>query len=157
MFKRSAFRNVAYYMIVLGFLIYGGLRLYGTVPAVGQIMGWMNTDIGRLVVEALKPGFPELSAGAIIPLSIEVYMGWSALMGITLTLGSFLALFKLRAGYALMGLYFVLFGAGFVNYLAFNIKLLHFAAGLMLFLLMLWLSNRPWRSQRPRENNLIHA
>ena len=127
MFKRSAFRNVAYYMIVLGFLIYGGLRLYGTVPAVGQIMGWMNTDIGRLVVEALKPGFPEL------------------------------ALFKLRAGYALMGLYFVLFGAGFVNYLAFNIKLLHFAAGLMLFLLMLWLSNRPWRSQRPRENNLIHA
>lgn len=142
MSRRNRLRNFAYYVIIVGFLIYGALRLNGAIPAFGQTMGWWDTDIGREIVEALAPGFPEMSAGAIVPLSIEVYMGWSALMGITLTVGSVLALFKLRIGYIFISFYYVLFAAGFINYLVFNVKLLHFGVALAFFVLALWLSDQ---------------
>ncbi len=143
MARKRLLTNIGYYLIVTAFLIYGGFRLLGGVHVIGQLMGWSNTDIGRSIVDALAPGFPAMSSRALIPLSMFTYLSWSALMGVILTLGSFLAIFKLRAGYWLMAAYFMLFGVMFINYLVFNVKVGHLAAGLVLFLIMLRLSNVP--------------
>jgi hypothetical protein len=136
-------REIGYYMIATAFLVYGGFRVFGAVPAVAQLLGWADTDIGRSVVEALTPAFPAMSQRAIIPLSMASYLSWSALMGIVLTAGSLLALFKVRVGYLLMAAYFALFAVMFINYLVFNVRIAHLAAGFGLFLLMLRLSNLP--------------
>ncbi len=143
MARKSLLRDVGYYLIAIGFMVYGGFRIAGAVPAVAQLMGWGNTDIGRSIVEALAPAFPALSRRALIPVSMEAYLGWSAIMGIVLTTGSLLALFKRRVGYWLMAAYFILFGVMFINYLVFNVKIAHFVSGLVLFLIMLRLSKKP--------------
>jgi hypothetical protein len=135
-------RLIGYYLINIGFLIYGVLRLLGSVPGFAHVMGWWDNKIGREIVSKIDVALPELSEKAIVVLSIEAYMGWSVLMGLVLTVGSLLALFKARIGYLLMGSYFVLFGLGFVNYLSINAKILHFAVGLSLFVVMLLLSKR---------------
>lgn len=133
-------RRIAYYVIAGGFLVYGGLRLAGGLPAIAQVMGWADTEVGRGVLEMLTEGLPEMSQRAIVPLSIPAYIAWSTTMGVVLTIGALLALFKRRIGYWLMGLFFVMFAWGFVNFMVINAKFLHFAAALLLFLLMLWLS-----------------
>lgn len=143
MARKSLLREVGYYAIAIGFLIYGSFRIAGGVPAVAQLMGWGDTDIGRSVVDALAPAFPALTRRALIPLSMQAYLGWSTIMGIILTTGSLLALFKRRVGYWLMAAYFILFGVMFINYLVFNVKIAHLATGLVLFLIMLRLSNKP--------------
>jgi hypothetical protein len=143
MARMSLLREIGYYLIAIGFLVYGGFRIAGAVPAVAQLMGWGDTDIGRSIVEALAPVFPALSQRALIPLSMAAYLSWSGIMGIVLTTGSLLALFKRRSGYWLMASYFILFGVMFINYLVFNVKIAHLAAGFALFLIMLRLSNKP--------------
>ncbi len=135
-------KKAGYYVIALAFLVYGLLRLNGAVPAVGQAMGWSDTEMGRTVLAAARPGFAEMEPRGIVPLSLTGYMMVSLLMGITLSIGSLLALFKIRAGYYLMGLFFVLFALGFVNYQVFNSKIIVFAISLAFFILMLWLSDR---------------
>ena len=135
-------RQIGYYLINSGFLIYGALRLLGAVPGVTHIMGWWENPIGEEIVAKLADGFPEMSEKAFVSLSMGGYMTWSALMGLFLTLGSLLALFKARVGYWLMGGYFALFAAMFVNYQAFNTKIVHFAVSLGLFVVMLLLSKR---------------
>lgn len=141
--RKKFLTNVGYYPIVIAFLIYGGFRTFGGVHVIGQLMGWSNTDIGRSIIDALEPGFPAMSSRALIPISMFTYLSWSAVMGVVLTTGSLLALFKKRAGYWLMASYFILFGVMFINYLVFNVKVAHLAAGLVFFLIMLWLSNIP--------------
>lgn len=151
MFKNGTPRQIAYYVIAIGFLIYGGLRVAGALPAFAQSMGWWDTQIGRQIVEVLESSLPEMSGQAIVSLPVQAYIAWSAIMGIVLTVSSLLALFMFRADYVLMGAYFFLFGLGFINYMVVNVKLVHFAAGLLLFLLMLWLSDvRPRRMQPSR-------
>ena len=142
MIKSVRWRRIGYYVILSGFLLYGAVRMLGALPGFTQSMGWTDTQIGRQIVQTLESALPAMSEQAILPMSVPVYIGWSALMGFLLTSGSLLALAKKRAGHWLMASYFVLFGAGFLNYLVVNVKLLHFAAGLLLFLLMLWLSDR---------------
>ena len=115
-------------------------RLVGSVPAVTQWLGWTDSVIGRSVIEALTPGFPALTRRALIPFSMGAYLGWRALMGIVLAAGATLALFRRRSGLWLMASYFLLFGVMFLNYLAFSTKIVHFAVGLVLFAVMLWLS-----------------
>lgn len=146
--KRVTLRSVGYYLLAAGFFIYGAMRLGGSVPAIGQIMGWWDTELGRGVVEAIEPELPTLNAGSFVAYSLGGYIGWSATMGLLLTAGSLLALFRVRAGYALMALYFILFAAGFVNSLVFNVKLLHLAVGVGLFVLMIWLSDSGWPGRR---------
>ncbi len=152
MVKKRLLANLGYYLIVLAFLVYGGFRMFGGVQAVGQVNGWTDTEIGIAIVDALTPGFPALSKRAIIPLTMSTYLGWSAVMGVVLTFGSLLALFKLRSGYWLMATYFMLFGVMFINYLVFNIKVGHLVAGLALFGIMLRLSNvhSPFRRVQSR-------
>lgn len=153
MSNTSLSRRIGYYVILVGFLVYGGIRAGGGLAAFAQAAGWWDTEIGRKVVETVASSLPEMSGRAFVPLSVEGYIAWSATMGIVLTAGSLLALFKVRGGYLLMGVYFVLFGMGFMNYMVLNVKLLHFAASLFLFLLMVWLSNiRLFRMQSSRTN-----
>lgn len=135
-------RLVGYYVINVGFVIYGALRLLGAVPAFAHIVGWWENDIGREVVGKLDTALPELSETAIVVLPLEVYMGWSAVMGVVLTLGAAFALFRARIGYILMGIYYALFGLLFVNYPTVNIKILHLIIGLSLFFVMLLLARR---------------
>jgi len=75
MARKSLLREIGYYLIAIGFMVYGGFRIAGAVPAVAQLMGWGNTDIGRSVVEALVPAFPVLSQRALIPFSMSAYLG----------------------------------------------------------------------------------
>lgn len=142
-------KKIGYYVIALAFLVYGILRLNGAVPAVGQAMEWSDTEMGRTVLAAARPGFAEMEPRGIVPLSLTGYMMVSLLMGITLSIGSFLALFKIRAGYYFMGLFFLLFAFGFVNYQVFNSKIIHFAISLALFILMLWLSDYAQGDTKP--------
>lgn len=159
MARKNLLREVGYYLIAIGFLVYGGFRIAGAVPAVAQVMGWGNTDIGRSIVEALAPAFPALSQRALIPLSMAAYLSWSGIMGLALTTGSMLALFKLHVGYWLMASYFILFGIMFINYLTFNVKIVHLATSLVLFLIMLRLSTKPlpFGVRSPQGARMTHA
>ncbi len=135
---------MGYYVIAVGFFVYGALRLIGAAPGLGQAMGWSDTEIGREIVAKLATSLPEMSQHAFVPMSLATYIGWSGLMGIVLTAGSALALFRRRIGFWLMGAFFALFAFGFVNYLVVNIKLVHFGVALVLFLMMLrWAEPRP--------------
>jgi uncharacterized membrane protein YgdD (TMEM256/DUF423 family) len=158
MARKSLPREIGYYLIATAFLVYGSFRVYGGVQAVAQLLGWADTDIGRSVVDALAPVFAGLSQRALVPLSMAAYLGWSAIMGIVLTAGSLLALFKNRVGYLLMATYFVLFGGMFINYLVFNAKVAHLAVGLVLFLIMLRLSGvSPFKAAPPPGARMMQA
>lgn len=146
MVRKSLLGEIGYYLIASGFLLYGGFRLFGAVPAVTQLLGWSDTDIGRSIVDALMPAFPAMSQRAFIPLSMAAYLSWSGIMGLVLTAGALLALFKRRVGYWLMASYFALFAVMFVNYLAFNMKIAHLATSFAFFLIMLRLATKPSRS-----------
>lgn len=135
-------RRTGYYLINSAFLIYGLIRLIGAVPGFAHIMNWWDNSIGSQIESKLDEAFPELSEKAIVVLSLEVYMGWSVLMGVVLTLGSALALFKIKIGYVLMAIYYILFGLMFINYWSIDTKIIHFIIGLSLFVLMIFLSKR---------------
>ena len=132
----------AYYLIGLGFLVYGGARLFGGSLAFAHIMRWRESPMGAEVEGELVKAWPQLSEKAIIDIPIEAYLGWSLLMGVVLTLGALLALFRRRIGLVLIGGYYVLFGLMFVNYLAFNAKLLHFGIGVAMLALMVFLAEK---------------
>lgn len=138
--KPALASRIGYYVISTGLLVYGALRLIGAIPGLGQAMGWSDTEIGRNIVAKLASSLPEMSERAILPMSLATYIGWSGLMGFLLTVGSVLALFRRKSGFWLMGAFFALFAFGFVNYLVVNVKLVHFAVALSLFLLMLRLA-----------------
>ncbi|GGY40783.1 hypothetical protein [Parvularcula lutaonensis] len=135
-------RQVFYYLINIAFLVYGFARLVGSGLGFGQAARWFDTEVGRQAVDALRPGFAELSENAIVTLPMAGYLGWSLLMGVVLTVGSLLALFKARLGYILMASYFALFALMFVNYQIINVKLVHLTVGLALFAGLLLLSKR---------------
>lgn len=114
------FLSVLATSIAVILLIFGLLRLLGSVPAVGYVLGWWIPDgeIWGPVADGVEKvrAFLAVNEG-ILNVSLTAYFMSSLIMGVALVLGALAWLFKRRkAGLVGVGLYVLLWAAMFVNY-----------------------------------------
>ena len=137
------FRIIA---IVIGvvFLAYGLLRI-----GVGSAM--LGHELGIFHIDALQEPIKEVGEflqekadkdKQLIPFTVAGYVGYIALMGLTLSIGAIGSLINKRFGLPLIATFLLLYAALFVNFQTINPKIVHLAVALVLFLLLLWIKRR---------------
>jgi hypothetical protein len=85
-------------------------------------------------------------------MSVAGYVGYIALMGLVLAVGSARTLMDRRFGLPLIGTFLVLYAALFLNFLTINRKVVHLAVCAVLFLALLGIKWRPVTSQRDADH-----
>ena len=140
--------RLLYIVLGLGLALYGAARTLGNAAFFADRFGLYPNAMAAGVRDALADRLPALNEGAVVPLPIEGYLGWSLAMGIALTLGALLALFRVRGGFTLIALYHALFALLFLNYQTGGAKLYHLGASLAVFLVMVPIARGTGRGAR---------
>lgn len=129
-------------LIGLLFLVYGLLRL-----GVGSAL--LAQELGLVEIEALNDPLNDVGAflekkedQALIPVSTAGYVGFIALMGLTLSIGAIGSLANKRFGVPVIATFLVMYAALFVNFLTINPKIVHLAVATIFFLVLVWLKKR---------------
>ena len=134
--------RIVYVVLGAGLTLYGLFRALGTGAYFADRLGVAPNGMAGQIEAALAEALPRLNAQAVVPLPLEGYLGWSLAMGVALTLGGVLALFRARGGFTLIALYHALFALLFVNYQTLNEKLAHLGVSLAAFLVMVLIARR---------------
>ncbi|MFC6197585.1 hypothetical protein [Ponticaulis profundi] len=133
-------------ILSLGLLVYGALRLFGTVMFLLIGAGLLQSADFESGRQLLSDALPDMNESAIIPFSPLAYTLFSGAMGLAMTLGALGALFKRIWGVWLLALYNALFLAMFVNFGIVNAKMVHLGVTILLtFILYLLVRAKPTR------------
>lgn len=137
-------------LIGIAFLGYGLLRL-----GVGSAL--LAQEVGFIEIDGLKEPLIEvdefLSAKAeraLIPVNVAGYVGFIALMGLTLTIGAIGSLANERFGLPFIGAFLLMYAALFINFLTINPKIVHLGVCFLLFLCLWWI--KTYRGTRDESN-----
>lgn len=133
-------------ILSLGLLVYGALRLFGTVMFLLIGAGLLQSADFESGRQLLSDALPDMNESAIVPFSPLAYTLFSGAMGLAMTLGALGTLFKRIWGVWLLALYNALFLAMFVNFGIVNAKLVHLGVTILLtFILYLLVRMKPAR------------
>ena len=133
-------------ILSLGLLVYGALRLFGTVMFLLIGAGLLQSADFESGRQLLSDALPDMNESAIIPFSPLAYTLFSGAMGLAMTLGALGTLFKRIWGVWLLALYNALFLAMFVNFGIVNAKMVHLGVTILLtFILYLLVRVKPAR------------
>ena len=119
-------------ILSLGLLVYGALRLFGTVMFLLIGAGLLQSADFESGRQLLSDALPDMNESAIVPFSPLAYTLFSGAMGLAMTLGALGTLFKRIWGVWLLALYNALFLAMFVNFGIVNAKLVHLGVTILL-------------------------
>ena len=133
-------------ILSLGLLVYGALRLFGTVMFLLIGAGLLQSADFESGRQLLSDALPDMNESAIVPFSPLAYTLFSGAMGLAMTLGALGTLFKRIWGVWLLALYNALFLAMFVNFGIVNAKMVHLGVTILLtFILYLLVRVKPAR------------
>ena len=119
-------------ILSLGLLVYGALRLFGTVMFLLIGAGLLQSADFESGRQLLSDALPDMNESAIVPFSPLAYTLFSGAMGLAMTLGALGTLFKRIWGVWLLALYNALFLAMFVNFGIVNAKMVHLGVTILL-------------------------
>jgi hypothetical protein len=132
--------------IVIGvvFLAYGLLRIGVGSAMLGHELGIFEIDALQEPIEEVGQFLEEKADNGkqLIPVTVGGYVGYIALMGLTLSIGAIGSLFNKRFGLPLIATFLLMYAALFVNFQTINPKIVHLAVAAVLFLLLFWLKKR---------------
>ena len=110
----------------------------------GYELGIIDIDALREPIEEVGKFLEEKAEGdsQLIAVSVGGYVGYIALLGLTLSIGAVSSLANKRSGLPLIATFLLMYAALFINFQTINPKIVHLAVAAVLFLLLLWLKVR---------------
>ena len=142
------FGKTLYFLICLGFLAFGLVRLGAGLAALAQLAGWIEIGEMTEAIGEVGPFLTEHADQSLYAFGVPDYFAYIALMGAVLVAGTIGAMRYKAGGIRLMALYLVLHGALFLNAMVINPKLVLLAVTVGLVGILAWL--RPRFAKRRR-------
>ena len=130
--------------IVIGivFLAYGLLRIGVGSAMLGHELGVFDIDALQEPIEEVGEFLDKKADKQLIPVTVVGYVGYIALMGLTLSIGAIGSLTNKGFGLPLIATFLLMYAALFINFQTINPKIVHLAVASVLFLLLLWIKKR---------------
>ncbi|WP_298918947.1 hypothetical protein [uncultured Algimonas sp.] len=131
-------RKVLAWCIGALFILYGLIRFGGSAMIFHALTTGVESGFqdGIDKIAALVDRTADIQ---IVPFTVAGYFAYVALLGASQIAGTLGTMFRRRWGVWVMGVYFLIFGLGFVNFQLFNMKTGVLFVSLALYGLMLWL------------------
>jgi len=129
-------------VIGIAFLAYGLLRIGVGSAMLGHELGILDIDALQEPIEEVGEFLEEKADKQLIPVTVGGYVGYIALMGLTLSIGAIGSLTNKRFGLPLIATFLLMYAALFINFQTINPKIVHLAVAAVLFLLLLWIKKR---------------
>ncbi len=129
-------------VIGIAFLAYGLLRIGVGSAMLGHELGIFDIDALQEPIEEVGEFLEEKADKQLIPVTVGGYVGYIALMGLTLSIGAIGSLTNKRFGLPLIATFLLMYAALFINFQTINPKIVHLAVAAVLFLLLLWIKKR---------------
>ena len=129
-------------VIGIAFLAYGLLRIGVGSAMLGHELGIFDIDTLQEPIEEVGEFLEEKADKQLIPVTVGGYVGYIALMGLTLSIGAIGSLTNKRFGLPLIAAFLLMYAALFINFQTINPKIIHLAVAAVLFLLLLWIKKR---------------
>ena len=126
-------------VIGIAFLSYGLLRLGVGSAMLGQELGIFDIDALQEPIEEVGEFLEEKADKQLIPVTVGGYVGYIALMGLTLSIGAIGSLTNSRFGLPLIATFLLMYAALFINFQTINPKIVHLAVSSVLYLFLLWI------------------
>lgn len=131
-------RNALGWLIVLGFLGYGLIRIGVGSLLFMQAMGWIDLADFRDVLVEVETFIGDRADRQWFAFSVAGYFAYIASMGVVLTTGAIGVILRKTWGFVLIGLYLLMHAGLFVNFQEINPKLISLALTIVLYLVLLW-------------------
>lgn len=138
----TKFARIVSVIICLGFLLFGVMRMGVGAALILQIAGMIDLPDLASTVTDTAVFLGQANERAIIGMGVTPYFGYIIAMGLVLVAGAVSALLRRHWGYRLIGLYLVMHGALFVNFLTVNPKIVYLAGGVTLLALLIFAQRR---------------
>jgi hypothetical protein len=129
-------------VIGIAFLAYGLLRIGVGSAMLGHELGIFDIDALQEPIEEVGEFLEEKADKQLISATVGGYVGYIALMGLTLSIGAIGSLTNKRFGLPLIATFLLMYAALFINFQTINPKIVHLAVAAVLFLLLLWIKKR---------------
>lgn len=129
-------------VIGIAFLAYGLLRIGVGSAMLGHELGIFDIDALQEPIEEVGEFLEEKADKQLVPVTVGGYVGYIALMGLTLSIGAIGSLTNKRFGLPLIATFLLMYAALFINFQTINPKIVHLAVAAVLFLLLLWINER---------------
>ena len=129
-------------VIGIAFLAYGLLRIGVGSAMLGHELGIFDIDALQEPIEEVGEFLEEKADKQLVPVTVGGYVGYIALMGLTLSIGAIGSLTNKRFGLTLIATFLLMYAALFINFQTINPKIVHLAVAAVLFLLRLWINKR---------------
>lgn len=131
-----------YFIICLGFLGFGLVRLGAGIAALAQLAGWIEIAEMTEAIGEVGPFLAEHADQSLYAFGVPDYFAYIAAMGLVLVAGTIGAMRFKAGGIKLMALYLVMHGALFVNAMVVNPKVILLAVTVALVGVLAWLRPR---------------
>ena len=130
--------------IVIGivFLAYGLLRIGVGATMLGDEVGIFDINALQEPLEEVAEFLEKKADKQLISVNVSGYLGYIALMGLTLSIGAIGSLANKRFGLPLIATFLLMYAALFINFQTINPKIVHLAIAAALFLSLLWIKKR---------------
>jgi len=129
-------------VIGIAFLAYGLLRIGVGSAMLGHELGVFDIDALQEPIEEVGEFLDKKADKQLIPVTVGGYVGYIALMGLTLSIGAIGSLANKRFGLPFIATFLLMYAALFINFQTINPKIVHLAVASVLFLLLLWIKKR---------------
>ena len=129
-------------VIGIAFLAYGLLRIGVGSAMLGYELGVFDIDALQGPIEEVGEFLDKKADKQLIPVTVGGYVGYIALMGLTLSIGAIGSLTNKRFGLPFIATFLLMYAALFINFQTINPKIVHLAVASVLFLLLLWIKKR---------------
>ena len=131
-------------VICIVFLAYGLLRIGVGSAMLGHELGLFEIDALQEPIEDVREFLREKAENGkvLLPVTVAGYVGYIALMGLTLTTGAIGSLANKRFGLPLIATFLLMYAALFINFQTVNPKIVHLIVATALYLSLLWIKKR---------------
>ena len=129
-------------VIGIAFLAYGLLRIGVGSAMLGHELGVFDIDALQEPIEEVGEFLDKKADKQLIPVTVGGYVGYIALMGLTLSIGAIGSLTNKWFGLPFIATFLLMYAALFINFQTINPKIVHLAVASVLFLLLLWIKKR---------------
>lgn len=136
---RHRLAKALYYVIAVGFLGFGLIRLSVASTALAQVAGWVNFEDIGLAISDVERFMSEHADQSLYTFGVVDYFAYIAAMGIVLIAGAMGALRLKLGGLKLIGIYLVMHAALFVNAMVINPKVFLLGFTVAMLGLLTWI------------------
>lgn len=140
----NAIYRIIAIIISISFLAYGLLRIGVGSAMLGQALGIFNINALQEPIKEVGEFLQKKADKQLILTTVSGYVGYIALMGLTLTVGAIGSLTNQWFGLPLIATFLLMYAALFLNFQTVNPKIIHLVVATGLFLLLLWLKKHEY-------------